>query len=249
MIGHVARGVRAAMCFLTRVPMGNVQLTDAEWRWAPAYFPLVGAGVGAVGAAAFVATTSASYMVAAVLAVGATIVLTGGFHEDGLADTADALGGAHDRDKLFEILKDSRLGTFGVAALAVSFALRAAALAHLGPEAPAALIAVHCFARVPPIWLMASLPYVSAQPKSRAVFGTGPAQVVLAAVWPALLATYLVATNTFTPGDLATLAILAIAIAFLTGWRYLARAGGLTGDFLGATEQLCECTFLLALAL
>src|SRR5438045_786510 len=114
--GTVVRGLRAAIVFLTRVPAGGFPYREPEWRWAPAWFPLVGAGVGAVAGGVAWLAAGAGSLVAGALAVIASLLVTGAFHEDGLADTADALGGAYDREKLFAILKDSRIGSFGGAA-------------------------------------------------------------------------------------------------------------------------------------
>src|SRR5206468_2954946 len=106
------RGGRAAVTFLTRVPVGGFPFTAKEWRWCSAWFPLVGAGVGMGAAVVCWATQAAGPWVSAVLAIAASLLITGAFHEDGLADTADALGGSPvgDREKIFEILKDSRIG-------------------------------------------------------------------------------------------------------------------------------------------
>ena len=86
------------------------------------------------------------------------MLLTGAFHEDGLADTSDALGGAYDREKIFVILKDSRIGAFGACALVVSIAGRAALLAHLGEGGAWALPLVGAAARVGPVWQIATMP-------------------------------------------------------------------------------------------
>jgi len=243
------RGARAAVVFLTRIPLGG-RYSDADWQWAPAYFPLVGAAVGLAAALAWTLAAGAGALVASVVAVGASIWLTGAFHEDGLADTFDALGGAYDRERLFEILKDSRIGTYGAVALIVTIALRVGCLTALGDSAPAALVVAHCFARTPPVWLMGTLPYVTPKATSRnPLSGVGPAQVLIAAIWPATMASAMVSYEVFSAGELAAIGVAAVVVTVLCGWRFHVRAGGLTGDFLGATEQLCECALLLCLAL
>lgn len=242
-------GARAALGFLTRIPIGGVP-NEADLRWAPGYFPLVGATVGALSALVFAATASAGAVVAATLAVGAGMLITGAFHEDGLADTADALGGAYTRERLFEILKDSRVGTFGAAALIVSIGLRVALLARLGDRAPAALIAVHCFARLPPVWLLSSMRYVTANDTRRSpAFDGGLGPLLLASTSTAIAAAAFEVTGWIAVPELLAIGASAIAIALVCGWRFQSRAGGLTGDFLGATEQVCECGMLLVLAL
>ena len=177
------RGARAAAVFLTRVPVGGFPYSRADWRWASGWFPLIGAALGVAEAVVFVAARRSGPLAAAALAVIAGLFLTGAFHEDGLADTADALGGAYDRENLFRILKDSRIGSFGSAALTMALILRVALLAQLADAAPVAIIATQCFSRTPPIWLMAALPYVTSDQASRS-------RLVTRAGWPqAALAT------------------------------------------------------------
>jgi len=243
----VVRGLRAAVVFLTRVPAGGFPYRDAEWRWAPAWFPVVGAGVGAVAGGVAWLSAGAGPLVAGALAVIASLLVTGAFHEDGLADTADALGGAYDRDRVFAILKDSRIGSFGGAALVMSLVLRVALLDRLGPAAPLALVMVGAASRVPAVWLMAALPYVSVDSRSRPVTRGGPVQAVVATV---LAAGVLGAAHSGL-SPMAVLAVVAVSLAaaMLCGWRFHVRAGGITGDFLGATQQVGEAGLLLALVL
>jgi adenosylcobinamide-GDP ribazoletransferase len=245
----VVRALRAAVVFLTRVPAGGFPYRDAEWRWAPAWFPVVGASVGAVAGGVAWLAAGAGPLVAGALAVIASLLVTGAFHEDGLADTADALGGAYDRDRLFAILKDSRIGSFGGAALVMSLVLRVALLARLGPAAPLALILAGAASRVPPVWLMAALPYVSAgeAARSRPVTRGGPLQAVVATA----LAAGVVGAAHAALSPVAALAMMGVSLAaaMLCGWRFHVRAGGITGDFLGATQQVAEAALLLALVL
>jgi adenosylcobinamide-GDP ribazoletransferase len=238
------RGARAAFTFLTRIPVGGFPYSSDDWRWSTAYFPLVGAAVGGIMAAVWTAAAPLGSIAAAILAVAAGLLVTGGFHEDGLADTADALGGAYDRERVHEILKDSRVGTFGALALAVSLALRVALIVELGAAAAVALVFVQSASRLPPIWLMVALPYATpaSTAKSRPVTRAGIAQALLATVWPVLLAEILLA-----PGQLLALAAIAALATALLGWRFAARVGGITGDFLGATQQVVECALLAAL--
>ncbi len=141
------RGVRAAFVFLTRVPVGGFPYTDDEWRWAAAHFPLVGALLGTVVGAVDYVLLPLGELAAALGAIGVSLFLTGALHEDGLADTSDALGGAFARDKILAILKDSRVGTFGACALVLSIVGRAALLARLGPGAPWAFVLAGAAAR------------------------------------------------------------------------------------------------------
>lgn len=157
--------VLMALQFLTRLPVpASAEYEPAAMRRAVRHFPLVGALVGASGAAlALAANAWWPPTVAAALAVAGTLWLTTAFHEDGLADTFDALLGAASREKALAIMKDSRIGTYGAAALIASFLLRVLLLAELltrGPlPAAAALIASHAAGRTAAVALMASLPY------------------------------------------------------------------------------------------
>jgi adenosylcobinamide-GDP ribazoletransferase len=240
------RGVRAAFIFLTRIPVGGFPYRSEDWTWALAHAPFVGLVLGALLGALDRVLLPLGELAAAILVVGASLLLTGAFHEDGLADTSDALGGAHDRERIFAILKDSRVGTFGAAALVVSIVGRAALVARLGSSAAWALAVMGCSARVGPVWLVASLPYVSvAQTKSGEVTRGGVAQAIAATGWFAAALFGAVRLGWLSPARIAALVLSMAAVTLVTGWRYKVRAGGITGDFLGATEQLGE---LVALA-
>jgi adenosylcobinamide-GDP ribazoletransferase len=245
------RGVRAAFTFLTRIPVGGFPYTDAEWAWTSAHFPLVGLVVGGLAAAlrAALARGLGGGLVVGFLVVGGSAWLTGAFHEDGLADTADALGVARDRASIFAILKDSRIGSFGAVALIASIGARAALVADLGAACAWALPLVGCAARVGPVWLMLALPYATpTAAKSAGVAATGVAQALVATAWLALACVACAGFAGVSPARLAAMLATLAAVAILTGARYRAAAGGVTGDFLGATEQLGEVAALVALA-
>jgi adenosylcobinamide-GDP ribazoletransferase len=243
------RSLRAAFVFLTRLPVGGFPYQDDEWRWAPAFFPLVGALVGAVAGCVDRAMLPAGDLGAALLAIGASMLLTGAFHEDGLADTSDALGGAYDREKIVTILKDSRVGTFGACAIAVSIGGRAALLAHLGHEAPWAFVAVGAVARFGPVWLIAAIPYAATeQSKSKGITTARAAQAGVSTVWAVATVAAVALASDIAPSRLAATFVVVVLVSAVTGWRYMRRLGGLTGDFLGATEQLCELAAYAVLA-
>jgi len=244
------RGLRAAFVFLTRIPVGGFPYSSEDWKWAVAHAPVVGAAVGLAAAAVDRALAPAGEFPAAVLAIGTTMLLTGAFHEDGLADTSDALGGASDRERVFAILKDSRIGTFGAAALVISVVARAALVAELGGHAAVALVLSGAVARVVPVWLMAALPYVTDEQsaKSRAVLRGGAVQVLVATLWGALAIGLATIRHEVGLGRASVLVAVMAGIGALTGWRYRRRVGGITGDFLGATEQIAEIAALVVLA-
>ena len=195
-------GFLGAVSFLTRVPTGTGARRPEELAASVPWFPVVGAGVGLAVAAVYAgAGELLPPLPAASLAVVAGICLTGAFHEDGLGDTADAFGGHHDRDGTVRILKDPRLGTFGVLAVAASLLLRAGAVAALAPAAAlAALPAAHALSRAAAVAAMTALPaagdtglgasYVRSLSRRRALAGAAAGLAValallgLPAWWP-----------------------------------------------------------------
>jgi adenosylcobinamide-GDP ribazoletransferase len=239
-------GLRAAMMLLTRVPVGSRPTSLEARRWAAAWFPVVAAALGLLGAVVLQLGPAGGFL-SAVLAVGAVVLVTGALHEDGLADTADALGGATDRERLFAILKDSRIGAYGAVALGLSLLVRVAALERAGSGAAAAFLLAQLLSRLPVVWLMAALPYVTPAAVARS------ADVARAPRSAALVATALTAGFTAAlvrPGWLALPraaggAAAAVVVFLLCAWRFRARAGGITGDFLGAAQQLGEAAVLV----
>jgi adenosylcobinamide-GDP ribazoletransferase len=162
---HELRLLFVALQFLTRVPVPAWVGYEPHWlNRSVRHFPLVGAGVGVVGAAVAVAAAQLwPAPVAATLAVAATMWLTACFHEDGLADTFDALLGATSRDRALAIMKDSRIGTYGAAALVLGLLLRVGLLAEMLRHdvglAAACCVAGHAAGRACAVALMAALPY------------------------------------------------------------------------------------------
>jgi adenosylcobinamide-GDP ribazoletransferase len=229
--------------------VGGFPYSAADFAWAPAHFPFVGLVVGACGALVLWATTPLGALLASALAVTTTVWLTGAFHEDGLADTSDALGGAHGPKRILDILKDSRIGAYGAIALVLSLLLRVSVLCELGSRAVLLLPLAHVLARTGPVWLMASLPYVSgpdAKGGSVARGGKWP-QAMVATAWSAVLCALAYRAGWLSLRELALAAATCAVCALWLGRKFKRRAGGLTGDFLGALEQVTEICVLLAL--
>lgn len=244
----VLRGIPAAAVFLTRIPFGGFPYSKEEWRWASAWFPLVGFGIGCLTAVIWIAVDTTGPWVAAMTVLVVSIMVTGAFHEDGLADTADALGGAYDQERLFAILKDSRVGAFGGLALVITVGFRLVLLASLGGAAPAALVVSHTLARVGPIWLMVAMPYVTGEEaKSRLVTrASAPQGAVATGVGVAVLCLSL-GYGAVSVAEAGAVIAAVVGTTAICGWRFRARAGGVTGDFLGAAEQVAEIAILYAL--
>ena len=248
-MGWVVHQVRLLVCaiqFLTRAPMPALKTFESDWITRSArYFPLVGQGVGAVCAGVLlIGERLWSAPVGAILALGAGLLITGAFHEDGLADTADGLGGGQTPARRLEIMKDSRIGTYGVCALVGVLALKAAVLAGT-PAVAVLLLAAHGLGRAAAVVVMRLTPYAPSgeagkwKPAPRGVRTGEVIVALLIAAWPLVL---------LPPG--AVLAGL-VGGALLAGWLILAARrliGGHTGDVLGAVEQVFELGFLLGAA-
>jgi adenosylcobinamide-GDP ribazoletransferase len=244
------RGLRAAFTLLTRVPVGGFPYADADWRWSAAHWPLVGAFVGATWLVASLATMRAGRLVAAIVVVMVSMIVTGALHEDGLADTADALGGGRSRERVLAILKDSRIGAFGASALIVSLMLRVALIARLAPGLAAILVLIGAWSRVAPVVLVVALPYVTEPPlaKSRAVATAGRPQLLVAFAWAFVIAAGSRVVGALSYVDLGVALASGVLVTTVCGAYFRARVGGVTGDFLGASQQASECAMLLALA-
>lgn len=244
------RSARAAVVFLTRIPVGGFPYSPAEHAAAGAWFPVVGAGLGVVLVGVWELARPLDPLVAATCVLTAHLFLTGAIHEDALADTADALGDARDRERLLTILKDPRVGTYGVAAIVLSLLLRATLLGALEPVAPTAIVLSQTLSRSTPVWPLATLPYVTpeAVARSRAVARAGRWEAVIATAWGVAVLAAAVTTTRLTAATAGIMLVTLIASTWYLGWRFLRRAGGITGDFAGAVQQVSEILILVVLA-
>lgn len=254
-----------AVQFFTRIPVTGrladwVGYSPAMLRASAAHFP----GIGWLAALLSVAVYAALHWalvpnpltpaVAAVFCTIATVLMTGGFHEDGLADVADGLGGSANRERALDIMKDSRIGAFGAMALVLALLGKVSLLALLGAHclaaAVVALVGAHVMSRFWPLLIVRSLPHVgdTARSKSKPLAdqisgaSLGAAGLwcflPLALVWQSLPATFLI----------ASVVASALAAAWMGRW-FARRLQGFTGDCLGATQQVSEIGFYLGAAL
>jgi adenosylcobinamide-GDP ribazoletransferase len=252
-LAHELRLALIALQFLTRVPVPSRVGYSEAWLQASArHFPLVGAAMG--GVAALVLWSAALLWpmpVAVLLSMAATMALTGAFHEDGLADTFDALGGAVTREKALAIMKDSRLGTYGTVALVAVLATKASALIAMEVGAAcAALLLAHALSRAVPVGLIYSLPYggdaeaAKAKPLATQIGGAG---LAVATAWALATSVALGAAGLLPAASLAAACVAALAVfEWMRRWLR-ARLGGFTGDTLGASQQLAEVAIYLTL--
>jgi len=243
----VFRNVLIATEFLTRLPIpAKLQSpwTLQDLRNSVHMFPLVGVLVGLVASLVYAAAVFCNLppALAALLTVAAQVLITGGLHEDGLADVADGFGGGGTRELKLEIMRDSRLGTYGAIGLILSLALRATAIAHLShPETVAAgLITAAVLSRTAMPIAMRLLPKARAeglsagQPKQDLVLlGLGLGMAVVFLCLPAVTA------------GVAIVACLIASSLFLSLARR--QIGGITGDVLGGLQQILEIVCLMSL--
>jgi len=237
-------GLAIALSFLTRLPLGLREAPPpGTLARAMGTFPLVGVVVGGIGAAVYaLAHQVLPASMAALLALAATILVTGGLHEDGLADTADGFGGGADRERKLLIMRDSRIGAFGVMAVIISMALRATALLEIGDSlgVGGALVAAHALARAAiPVAMQALVP-------ARAD-GLGAMAGRPSAVQTGIAVTVAVVVAALALPVSAALAALAGAAigCIVTALLAQAQIGGHTGDVLGAVEQSAETLALI----
>jgi adenosylcobinamide-GDP ribazoletransferase len=230
------RGVAGALSFLTRVPIGRwITLDAADVARGGAFFPLVGAGIGAVvGGLAHVLVDPLTPALAATCGVAAGLLLTGALHLDGLADTFDGLGG-WTRERALEIMRDHRIGTYGAAAVVVDLLAKTAAVAALA-DAWKQIVCACAAARIVPVLLSAALPY------AREGGGLG---AVLGSRVRAVVALVLGAGISIVLGGVVVL-LVALGAAVLCGALAYRWLGGITGDVLGAAAEVAEVAALVA---
>ena len=233
--------------FLTRLPMPHPQgPMPANFVRAHRMFPVVGALIGAVVGLVCLGLRSVGVpdLAAAALALGAGAILTGALHEDGLADVADGFGGGRDRAAKLEIMRDSRLGTYGALILLVSFAAKLAALAAVpdGYVVPC-LIAAHALGRGILPWMSVKLPYARNDGLAR---NAGQPDAATATI--AVVLAVIVALLSLSWSNALFAALLAGLSGFGMAWLALRQIGGQTGDVLGGAEQVAETAILVLLA-
>ncbi len=239
--------VATAFTFLTRLPLSRFASGDPEvMARATLLFPVVGLVIGSIVGLVFIGAEALMPLPLAVLAtlvVG--ILLTGGFHEDGLADVADSTG-AFGREAKLEIMRDSRIGTYGALALILLIVARLLLLSELGWSSwgvvLGALIAAHALARWSSVALMAWLPYARAEAANKTIAqGVTASGAVIASGFA--LGSVLIAALMGGPLLLVSVPVAMVA-ALLAGWWFKNSFGGITGDCLGATNVVVEVAVL-----
>lgn len=279
MLARALKHYLLALQFFTRVPVTGrladwVGFSPAMLRASAGHFPGVGWLVGGLvaGLTALLLHglpgNAFAPLVAAVWGTAFGVLITGAFHEDGLADVFDGLGGSPDRDRALIIMKDSRIGAFGSIAMVLTLLAKVSVLALLGAVNGVllctALFLAHVVSRTWPLLLIRLMPHVGdaagskSKPLADQISGHSLFTafiwcfMALALVVSAQAATHFIVIDRSLSILVTALlvALLASGAVFLLMWRWFwRRLGGFTGDCLGTTQQLCELAFYLGLAL
>ncbi|MGH6866658.1 MAG: adenosylcobinamide-GDP ribazoletransferase [Methyloceanibacter sp.] len=247
-MGGLITDLKTGLAFCTRLPIvlaapaSGADIARTSWT-----FPLIGVLVGALGALVYWLTDTLGVhpFVSGSLALGSTVFATGCLHEDGLADMADGFGGGATLERKLEIMRDSRIGSYGASALVLSLMVRVGAIASLSDPAlvAPALIAAHAGGRATIPLFMAFVPRARADGLAAEA---GRASMRSVAAAGALGAIILAVCLGFS-GVLIAMLLVAVAIVLLAR-LCLTQIGGQTGDVLGAVEQVSEILILLVAA-
>jgi adenosylcobinamide-GDP ribazoletransferase len=248
-VRHQLNVFLGALMFLTRIPVGKRHVFRSEdLPRSTVYFPIVGLMIGLLGGLVlFCAELFVPPIVAVLLCMGVTVTATGALHEDGLADAADGLIGGLERERRLEIMKDSRLGSYGAVVLWFSLTAKLFLLAALLEKgiftAVCALVVAHGLGRAATVTLLFRRQYVRTDESKASPFGNTVTfkEFVTALLAPVLLSFALL-------GSKAVLLLVVAAVAtWAAGAYFHKKIGGITGDCLGAANQLVELVCYLSL--
>jgi adenosylcobinamide-GDP ribazoletransferase len=245
-----------ALGFFTRIPVPNfANFQESDLNHSTKYFPLIGIIVGISGAAFFYAASLVfPHAIAVLISMAATIYLTGAFHEDGLADSADGIGGGWEREQMLMIMQDSRLGTYGAVALFLILMAKFQTLNHLSPIfIPLVLIAGHALSRLWAVLMMATLTYTKPAGKAKPLATQLTKRHLVIAAMFGLLPFVSITSLLIVSKHSQLIVIKFILLALLPSliiwlwWRakLVKNLGGYTGDTLGAAQQLTELAFYI----
>jgi adenosylcobinamide-GDP ribazoletransferase len=232
-----------AVMFFTRIPIHFSNFDNTDLNKATRYFPLVGILVGAVGALVFwLSDILLPLEVALLLSMASTILLTGAFHEDGLADAVDGLGGGWSKVQVLTIMVDSRIGSYGAIGLVLVLLTKYQSLSYqTAALIPATLVAGHALSRLCAVLVMATQSYVKAEGKAKPLATQLNTKELVIAIFFGLV-----------PMAFLEMKFLAALLPVVIVWLWFSkkiksRIGGYTGDCLGAMQQLTEIAFYVGL--
>ncbi len=238
-----------AIQFMTRLPTPrDAGFTSERLTAATRYYPLIGMIVGLISAGVFYGVhLILPVLIAVLLSTAAGLFLTGAFHEDGLADTFDGIGGGASKDRALDIMKDSRIGVFGAAALILALSIKIAALSSLEPQSIViGLVAAHGLSRFSSVIVIATSRYVRAEGAGKHTSqGISGAGLTVATITAALCLT-VIAYFLSPAAALWSAAGLCAGHVFMRA-IFERKLGGYTGDTLGAVQQTSEIGVYLGL--
>ncbi|HWA51353.1 MAG TPA: adenosylcobinamide-GDP ribazoletransferase [Dongiaceae bacterium] len=247
-VAALARDIRFVLSFFTRLPVKapveGGDLAQANLAGAARAFPIAGLAVGLVGALIYFLAVKLdlSGLLAALLAVAATVIVAGALHEDGLADFADMLGVRGDRARKLEVMRDSRIGSYGVLALGFAVAIKVGALVGLGEPrlVGGALVAAHVMGRAVLPVIMRSLPLARADGLAH-----GAGKPTSAGMYQALGLGLLLSAFAVGPGAALVSLVVGVVAAYLVSEIARRQIGGYTGDVLGAAQEVAQLAILI----
>ena len=242
-LAALVRDIRRALSFFTRLPV-KAPTDSGDLAQAARAFPVAGLAVGLVGALVYFLAMEIglSGLLAALLAVAATVITGGALHEDGLADFADMLGVRGDRARKLEVMRDSRIGSYGVLALGFSVAIKVGALVGLGEPllVGGALIAAHVMGRAVLPVIMRSLPLARGDGLAH-----GAGKPASAGMYQALGLGLLLSAFACGPGPALVSLVVGVVAAYLVSEIARRQIGGYTGDVLGAAQEVAQLAILI----
>lgn len=240
--GALARDIRLVLSFFTRLPVKAP--ADGNLAQAARAFPVAGLAVGLVGSLIYVLAMELhlSGLLAALLAVAATVIVGGALHEDGLADFADMLGVRGDRARKLEVMRDSRIGSYGVLALGFATAIKVGAIVGLGEprQVAGALIAAHVTGRAVLPVIMRALPMARAEGLAHSA-----GKPTGAGMYQALGLGLLLSAFACGPGPALVSLVVGVVAAYLVSEIARRQIGGYTGDVLGAAQEIAQLAIFI----
>lgn len=242
-----ARIFLAAVMYYTRIPCPAwVDHSERHREKSAVYLPLIGWIAGGSSAVVFwMASELLPVSLSLVLAMAASVLITGAIHEDGFADFCDGFGGGWTREQILDIMKDSRIGTFGVIGIVLILAVKYLTLVQFPTSMiPVLFIAAHSLSRIAPVLLMQFLNYARNENEGKvAVRKLDPLELGIAFVWGTL------PLFLFAQWIYGALIVSVLLTAFLMGIYFRTKISGYTGDCLGAAQQVSEVVFYLSVFL
>ncbi len=240
----------AAFGLLSRLPVWRLAPNETHVDFAASVwaYPVAGAIIGALGGGAYWAASLIGFAphIAAIWALATLLLITGALHEDGLADTADGLGGGRTASRKLEIMRDSRIGSYGALALMLAIAARTLTIGAIAAPSHvmAALITAGAFSRAAMIVVL-----ISAAPARKDGMASGLISIPFSAALAGLALPVLIATLLLPTGRALALSAITAVIALAFARLATRQIGGHTGDVLGATALVTECVLLSLLTL